>query len=62
MSAERATFAPPTIRLPVASPDSALCCRLDEIAVPKVLKVFAERVEELGIVVNDEDPDPLVGH
>jgi hypothetical protein len=28
------------------------CGRLDDVAVPKVLEVFAERVEELGIVVN----------
>ena len=38
------------------------CGGLDEVTAPKVLEVFAERAEELGIVVNDEDPDPLVGH
>jgi hypothetical protein len=39
-----------------------MCGRLDDIAVSKGLEVFAERVEELGIVVNDEDPDPLICH
>jgi len=38
------------------------CCRLDDVAISKLLEVFAERVEELGIVVNDQDPDPLVCH
>ena len=36
------------------------CGRLDDVMVPKVLEVFSERVEELKIVVNDQDPDPLV--
>src|SRR2546426_7654766 len=38
------------------------CGRLDDVMVPKVLEVFSERVEELKIVVNDQNPDPLVCH
>ncbi len=38
------------------------CRRLDDVAVPRALEVFADRVEERRIVVNDEDPDLPVCH
>ena len=38
------------------------CGRLDDVAVPEVLKVLAESVEKVWIVVNDEDPGLLVCH
>ena len=32
------------------------CRRLDDVAVPEALKVLAESVEKVWIVVNDQDP------
>ena len=38
------------------------CRRLDDVAVPEALKVLAESVEKVWIVVNDQDPGLLVCH